>query len=103
MKEFKLNRKVLKLIFAVSISMINLKAYELISHRGHSNYPENSKESIIAALKNGYVGVEIDIQPLKKVEGTQSFALLHDLIIKREIVSSYKNFLKNSESRLAEA
>jgi len=75
--------KILVLIFSYIVS---LNAYDKVAHRGYYAYPENSKESVKFALQHGYDGVEIDIQPLK---GGKDFALIHDAILQREVVSSY--------------
>ena len=34
----------------------------VFAHRGHSQYPENSKEAFQAALKHGFTGIELDIR-----------------------------------------
>jgi glycerophosphoryl diester phosphodiesterase len=39
-----------------------LNAPLVFAHRGHSQYPENSKEAFQAALKHGFTGIELDIR-----------------------------------------
>ena len=86
----------IKYILLIMIYAISLNAFDIVAHRGYVHFPENSNESIKSALEYNYNGVEIDIQPLKKSNGVQSFALIHDLVVKRELKVSFLNSLKPS-------
>jgi len=83
----------MKLLFLFILTVINLYSLDIVAHRGYNLYPENSKESIKYALKKGYDGVEIDIQPLRN---GLNFALIHDAVLTREV--AYHSGVKNIAS-----
>ncbi|WP_372654658.1 glycerophosphodiester phosphodiesterase family protein [Halobacteriovorax sp.] len=89
----------LKLIFLFTILSISSHASTMmVSHKGiwkDHIYPQNSLASLIKAKKNGFNGIEFDIQKTKDLK----FVLAHDNSIRR--ISTCKKPI--SEMLLAEA
>lgn len=83
----------MKKLLLLTFTFYNLFAFDMVAHRGYYKEPENSLQSVIAALKKGYDGVEIDIWALKSNPNNQDYGLCHDGIIKREIaIEGKKSF-----------